>query len=330
MPNASPGDTFPSSSSFLKPARAAQASAMPCSIAAFNSGENLLASKVLPAPTPSLAKRAMSAFSDGTVGQNCRTKFRMLKNCGEVFSSAGVSGLMKSIAGAALGAAGRKRGERLYLVAGLDLLHVFDIAGIKELGSIGGERQFGLAAKDLLDALGRVTLPARPSEQEAAASIAGRAGPDVVEVERVVIDELDAEIALLFHRRHGEHERLGTQVRADERVRRVRVGCLDRRVSGRVDTSAVPDLVEWPLIFRVRFIHPIGVLDSVIVHDREPVNVGFLGDRARLRGADVDLRVRCREVEYREHSNPADKASSCNGFHDPEPSVALFGARFSA
>jgi len=50
---------------------------MPCSIAAFNSGENLLASKVLPAPTPSLAKRAMSSFSDGTVGQNCRTKFRM-------------------------------------------------------------------------------------------------------------------------------------------------------------------------------------------------------------------------------------------------------------
>jgi hypothetical protein len=84
---------------------------MPCWIAAFNSGENLLASKVLPAPTPSLAKRAISAFSDGTVGQNCRTKFRMLKNCSEVFSSAGVSGLMKSTAGAALGAGWPRNAE---------------------------------------------------------------------------------------------------------------------------------------------------------------------------------------------------------------------------
>src|SRR5439155_13398502 len=84
------------------------------------------------------------------------------------------------------------------------------------------ERQFGLTAKDLLDALWRCAFPARPSEQEAAASVAARSGPDVVKVERVVIDELDAEIALLFHRRHGQYERLGTQVCADKGVNRVR------------------------------------------------------------------------------------------------------------
>jgi hypothetical protein len=35
-----------------------------------------------------------SPLSEGTVGQNCSTKFRMLKNSGDVLCSAGVSGLM--------------------------------------------------------------------------------------------------------------------------------------------------------------------------------------------------------------------------------------------
>jgi hypothetical protein len=39
----------------------------------------------------------MSAVSDGSVGQQCRTKFRTLKKWGDVFSSAGPSGLLKSI-----------------------------------------------------------------------------------------------------------------------------------------------------------------------------------------------------------------------------------------
>src|SRR5258708_1953330 len=86
---------------------------MPCSIAAFISGESLLASRVLPAPTPILAERDMSSVSDGFVGQNCSTKFKMLKNCGEVFSSTGVSGLMKSMTGAALGGAVLKDADRV-------------------------------------------------------------------------------------------------------------------------------------------------------------------------------------------------------------------------
>jgi hypothetical protein len=80
-------------------AKSTQASAIPCSTAVFISGESLLASKVFPAPTPILAKLAISSVSDGSVGQNCRMKFRMLKNTSDVFSSAGVSGLMKSTAG---------------------------------------------------------------------------------------------------------------------------------------------------------------------------------------------------------------------------------------
>jgi hypothetical protein len=39
--------------------------------------------------------------SDGTVGQNCKTKSKMLKNSSDARCSTGVSGLMKSILGAA-------------------------------------------------------------------------------------------------------------------------------------------------------------------------------------------------------------------------------------
>ena len=46
----------------------------------------------------------MSSVSDGFVGQNFRTKFRMLKNLGDVLCWAGVSGLIQSIAGVAFGA----------------------------------------------------------------------------------------------------------------------------------------------------------------------------------------------------------------------------------
>jgi hypothetical protein len=65
---------------------------MPSSIAFFISGESLLASKVLPGPILILAKRAINSVSDGSVGQNRRRKFRILKHSGLVFSSSGVSG----------------------------------------------------------------------------------------------------------------------------------------------------------------------------------------------------------------------------------------------
>jgi hypothetical protein len=46
----------------------------------------------------------MSAVSDESVGQNCRQKFNTLKKPSELRSSSAVSGLMKSIFGAAVGA----------------------------------------------------------------------------------------------------------------------------------------------------------------------------------------------------------------------------------
>ena len=130
--------------------------------------------------------------------------------------------------------------------------------------------------------------------------------------------ELDAEITFLFDRRHGEHDRFGAQVRADERVRRVRVWRLDRLVSGREQTRTVPDLVPGSLVFGVRFIDPIGVLDAIIVHDREAVDIGLLGEGAGFRRTEAGLGVGCREMQCGENSNPTDKTSSCN-FQDSGP-----------
>jgi hypothetical protein len=53
----------------------------------------------------------MSSCSDDTVGQNCRTKFRMSKNARDVFWSATESGFSQSIAGAALGAGWPRKAE---------------------------------------------------------------------------------------------------------------------------------------------------------------------------------------------------------------------------
>jgi hypothetical protein len=114
-----------------------------------------------------------------------------------------------------------KCGERLHLIPRLDLPYVFDVARVEQLRAISGERQLGLRAKDLIDTLGRIAFPAGPGEQEGSTAIAGRAGTNVVEVEGVPINELDAEITLLLHRRHGDHEGLGTQVRAEHGVKRV-------------------------------------------------------------------------------------------------------------
>ena len=47
-----------------------QASATPCSIAVLISGESLPGSKVLPSPTPILARRALNSISEGWVGAN--------------------------------------------------------------------------------------------------------------------------------------------------------------------------------------------------------------------------------------------------------------------
>ncbi len=65
--------------------------------------------------------------------------------------------------------------------------------------------------------LGFSPFQSGPAMRIAAAIVAGGAAADVGEIECVGVDELDAEVALLFDRRHGENERLGAQVHAQRR-----------------------------------------------------------------------------------------------------------------
>ena len=107
----------------------------------------------------------------------------------------------------------------LHLVAGLDLLHVVYVARIEQLRPIGGERQVSIRAKYFLDALRSLAFPIRSRDEETTAIVAGRAASDVVEIERVRVNQLDAEIAFLFDLRHGEHQWFGAKVHAKCGVR---------------------------------------------------------------------------------------------------------------
>src|SRR6185295_2008947 len=122
---------------------------------------------------------------------------------------------------------------------------------------------------------------------EVAAVVAGSAAADVVKVLRVSVDELDAEIALFFYHRHGEYHRFAAQIQADHRVRGVRIGGLDRLVFRRVDARDVEQLVPGQFVFGALFVYEIRILDTVVIHHREAVDVGFPGDGACFRGRDV-------------------------------------------
>ncbi len=190
-----------------------------------------------------------------------------------------------------------KRRERLHLVASLHLLHIVDVTRVEELRAISWERQFGLRAKNLINARRRLAFPVRACKQEGPASIAGRARSDVGEVLRVVVDELDGKITIRLHGRHRKHEWLATQVRANHGVKRVCVGSLDRLVCGREQPCAIPDLVPWPLVLPVCAVHEVGVLDPVIIDNGETVDVGVPRDRAGFCRRDACLGARGSEPQ---------------------------------
>ena len=109
----------------------------------------------------------MRSFSDGCVGQNCRTKLRMLKNSGEVFCRSrrerfdeidGRRGLGRRLA--------EERRERLRLVTRLHLLHVVKIVGAEELRAVEGKGELGLGAKTFFTPFGVSPLQRGPATRK--------------------------------------------------------------------------------------------------------------------------------------------------------------------
>ena len=157
-------------------------------------------------------------------------------------------------------------------------------SGLKSWVRIEHERELRLGADHRLDALRLGAVPVRPGEQEVAGVVAGGAAADVGEVERVHVDELQRVVAALLDRRHSEHQRLGAQIRADERIRRVGVRRLDRLVVGRIDPRVVDQRVPGRLVFGAAAIDEVRVLDAVAVDQRETLDDGVLGDGAHFLG----------------------------------------------
>ena len=174
--------------------------------------------------------------------------------------------------------------QRLDLVTGLDFLHVFDVVGTEELGPVEDEGEFGLRPDHRLDARRRFAMPIRPGEEETARVIAGRPAADIGEVEGVHVDELERVVAILVDRRHGEHQRFGSEVCAEEGVGRIGIRRLDRLVVRRVDARIVDERVPGRLVFGAAAIDEIGILDAIAVDEREAVDRRFLGDRACFGG----------------------------------------------
>ena len=158
----------------------------------------------------------MISVSAGFGGQNPSTKFRILKNSGEVFSASGLSGLTKSTAGAGSGAGLPRNCDNGWTLYPAWIFLTLSMSSGLKLGPVKDEREFGLRPDHLLDAGRRFAMPVRPGEEEVARVIARGPAADIGEVEGVHVDELERVVTILVDRRDREHQRLGAQVRADK------------------------------------------------------------------------------------------------------------------
>jgi hypothetical protein len=87
-------------------------------MAVFISGESVLGWKVFPAPTPILAKRAISSVSEGTVGQNCKYEVQFVEKLERLSLFVRRQGLEEiNRRRGGWGGLTEKRRERLHLVA---------------------------------------------------------------------------------------------------------------------------------------------------------------------------------------------------------------------
>ena len=138
--------------------------------------------------------------------------------------------------------------------------------------------RFRFRTDHFLDARRRLAFPVRTGDQETAAVIARSPTADIVEIKGVRVNELNAEIAFLLDRGNGQDDRLGPQVHADHRVRRVRVRRLYGFVLGRVDTWYILQLVPRPFVLGTRGIHKIRVLDAIAVDHWEAIDISLLSN----------------------------------------------------
>lgn len=177
--------------------------------------------------------------------------------------------------------------QHLHFVAALDLLYVVEITRVEELRSIDRECQFSLRADYFFCALWYLTFPAGPGDEVGATIVAGSAAPDVIKVERIEVDQLNAEITLFFNQRDGDDERFGAKIHSKHGVWRVRVGGFHSLVLRCVDPGDIADLIPGRFEFRTLPIHKVGIENQIVSHQWKTVDIGFLCNRSGFRGTDI-------------------------------------------
>jgi hypothetical protein len=149
-----------------------------------------------------------------------------------------VSGLMKLTAGGAAGASFPRNS-----VARLNRFHVLDVAWIEGLCAIEHEREVGFGPDHRFDALGLLAPPLRPRQQIASGTVASGAATNIGEIECVHVDELQRVVVPFSTSGTVSTSGSARQVRANIRIRRIRVGSLDRLVVRGVNPRVVDDCV---------------------------------------------------------------------------------------
>ena len=101
--------------------------------------------------------------------------------------------------------------QRLHPVTSLDLLYIIKVSRVESCVRYTANTNSVSERITFFTPSGNSAFPARPGDEETATFVAGGAAPDVIEVERIQIDELDAEIARLFDGRDGDHDGFSAQ-----------------------------------------------------------------------------------------------------------------------
>ena len=171
--------------------------------------------------------------------------------------------------------------------------------------------------KTWLDAGGLLAFPVGSDHEIGARIVSRSAAANIAKVVGIAVDQLHRIIALLLHRRHGDHHRLGTQIQPQYGVWRVAVRRDDRCVFIGRHMVEVVDLVERRLELAGLRVDGELVHDRIIHHERQAVDEAFLGDVLGLddagialrhqeawpcnRGARGDRRGGAKQISFRQH-----------------------------
>lgn len=170
----------------------------------------------------------------------------------------------------------QEAGERLCLVAGLNLFDGLDIGRVEQLRPEKCQAEISGRPEHLLDARRRHAGPSRADDHIASGITAGGAGADITKIIRIKVVQLQRIVALGIDRRHGKDNGLGPQVQPCERIRRVAVGRDDGGIFICEDARLVEERIERRLVLARRLVDRVLIHDAIGHHHRQAIDEASL------------------------------------------------------